>query len=74
MINPTTTRTTLNVRKIEQTAIAEIKRGAHARGLTIGQYLYCLVLLHAAVRERAAAGDPGASADLATLGLQTITI
>lgn len=64
---------TLNVRGIDPGTARTIKAGASARGLTIGQYLHRLALLHAAVREAAAGGDAGAATILATLGLETVT-
>lgn len=64
---------TLNVRGLDPGAAKAIKAGASARGLTIGQYLHRLALLHVAVREAAAGGDEGAAKILATLGLETVT-
>jgi hypothetical protein len=68
-VRPTTT---LNIRGIDAESARSIKAGAQARGLTIGQYLHRLALLHVAVRERAAT-DAGALKDLRTLGLETVT-
>ncbi len=67
------TTTTLNVRGLQTSAASAIKAGAAAHGLTIGQYLHRLALLHVAVRELAAAHDAGAAKILATLGLETVT-
>lgn len=63
---------TLNVRGIDSSAARAIKAGAAARGLTIGQYLHRLVLLHVAVRELAA-HDPRAAEMLATLGIESVS-
>lgn len=64
--------TTLNVRGVERLTVDRIKRAAHLRGMTVGQYLAQLVDLHDQVRARADAGDAGLQAELTALGLQTI--
>ena len=64
--------TTLNVRSIERATVDRIKRSAHLREMTVGQYLAQLVALHDAVRARADAGDDGLQAELTAIGLQTI--
>lgn len=64
---------TLNVRGINPGTARAVKAGAAARGLTIGQYLHRLALLHVAVREAAAGGDEGARKILTTLGLDTVS-
>lgn len=63
---------TLNVRQIGPFTARALKSGAHARGLTIAQYLHRLALLHVAVRELAAT-EPRAASILATLGLETVS-
>lgn len=64
---------TLNIRNIDDKAVARAKQAAAARGMTVGQYVAALVLLHDAARARADAGDDGLQADLEALGLQTVT-
>lgn len=70
MPKPLTT-TTLNVRQIDRDAVARIKRHARARGLTLGQYLGRLALLHEEVR--ALEAEPRVKALLARLELATVT-
>jgi hypothetical protein len=65
--------TTLNIRNIDDKAVARAKQAAAARGLTLGQYVAALVALHDAARARADAGDDGLQSELTALGLQTIT-
>lgn len=64
--------TTLNIRNIDEAAVARIKRAAAARDMTLGQYLAALSLLHDAARARADAGDDGLGAELEALGLQSV--
>lgn len=70
--------TTLNVRNIDDQAAERIKRAAHARGMTVGQYLAKLIDLHDAMR--ALADTPTSdgrwrqvAVELEGLGLQTVT-
>lgn len=64
--------TTLYIRGLDAGTARAIKSASHARGLTLGQYLYRVSLLHAAVRELADGGSMEARKTLVTLGLETV--
>jgi hypothetical protein len=56
-------------------AVSHLFRGAAgARGFTHTQYLSALVTLHEAMRKRADTGDADVAAELAQLGLGTVSI
>jgi hypothetical protein len=63
---------TLNVRNIDEAAVARLKRAAAARGLSLGPYLDLLSRLHDIARARADAGDDALQAEMETLGLATV--
>ena len=65
--------TTLNIRNINEAAVAGIKRAAAARQMTLADYLARLAQLHDIARARADAGDAGLGAELEALGLQTVS-
>jgi len=70
-----TSLTTLNVRGIDSAVVAAIKRAAHARDLTIGEYLGRLVELHRLIGEAIEANSYAADAvgDIITkLRLETV--
>ena len=64
--------TTLNIRNIDEAAVARLKVAAASRDLTLGQYIAKLADLHDAARAHADAGDNGLQAELTALGLQTV--
>lgn len=64
---------TLNVRGIDPAAAERIRRAAGARQMTLARYLTALVALHEAMRARADRGDAKLRAELAALGLETVT-
>ena len=66
-------KTTLYIRGIDASTARAIKSAARMRGLTLGQYLHRLALLHAAIREIADLGPCDARDILAKLGLVTVT-
>jgi hypothetical protein len=61
-------------RRVPRDVAMRFRAAAGGRGMTHGQYLTALVELHAAIRERADAGDEAAKAALAELGLQTVAV
>ncbi len=63
---------TLNIRNIDDDAVARLKTAAAARGLTVPQYVALLVDLHETTRAQADAGDDALQAELAALGLDTV--
>lgn len=65
--------TTLNIRGIDAATARAVRSASQARALTLGQYLYRVSLLHAAMREHADGGDVWARKTLAALGLETVT-
>jgi len=66
--------TTLNIRGIDREAVARIKRAAHSRDMTVGEFLARLIDLYDAVRARADAGDDALAWELASRGLQTVRV
>ncbi len=62
------------IRNVDTAARDAIVRAAQARGLTLSEYLIKLYELHNVVRARADAGNDGLQAELAALGLQTLTM
>lgn len=66
--------TTLNIRKIDVDAAARLKRAAHGRQMTIGEFLPRLLDLYDALRARADAGDEALAWELESRGLQTVQV
>lgn len=67
-----TETTTLNIRNIDRRAVERIKRAAHLRDMTVGEFLAHLIDIHDAVRAHADAGDAALQAELVARGLQTV--
>ena len=61
-------------RRVPRPVAMHFRAAAGGRGMTHAQYLTALVELHAALRERADAGDEAAKAVLDGLGLQTVNV
>lgn len=66
------TETTLNIRGIDREAATRIKRAAHSRDMTVGQFLAHLIDFHDVARARADAGGDDWRVELETRGLQTV--
>lgn len=69
--------TTLNIRNIDEDAVARLKRGSQARGWTLAQYVSALALLHDAMRALADTPTPDGrweqvQTELTALGLETV--
>jgi hypothetical protein len=62
------------LRRVPRAVASQFRGAAGARGLTHAQYLASLVALHAAMRQRADAGDAAVAAALDELGLRTVSI
>ena len=62
------------LRRVPREVAMRFRAAAGGRAMTHAQYLTALVQLHAALRERADAGDETARATLDALGLQTVAI
>ena len=62
------------LRRVPREVAMRYRAAAGGRGMTHAQYLTALVELHAAIRERADAGDESAKAVLDGLGLQTVAV
>ena len=62
------------LRRVPTAVASQFRGAAGARGLTHAQYLAALVALHAAMRQRADAGDAAVAAALDELGLRTVSI
>jgi hypothetical protein len=66
--------TTLNIRGIDAKAVARAKAAATARGMTLGEYIAAVIVLHDAMRALADSGrHDQVVAELKTLGLETVT-
>jgi hypothetical protein len=62
------------LRRVPRDVANRYRGAAGARGLTHAQYLAALVALHEAMRQRADGGDADLAAELARLGLSTVSI
>jgi hypothetical protein len=62
------------LRRVPRAVAMRFRAAAGGRGMTHAQYLTAVVELHAAIRERADAGDATAKAVLEELGLQTVNV
>jgi hypothetical protein len=62
------------LRRVPREIAMRFRAAAGGRAMTHAQYLTALVELHAALRERADAGDAAAKATLDGLGLQTVNV
>lgn len=65
-------QTTLNLRSMDPTAVAAVKRAAAMRGMTHAEYVARLTRLHDVIRNRADSGDDALDAELRALGLETV--
>ena len=73
--------TTLNIRNIDEAAVAKLKRAAAARGMTLGVYVARLAELHDLARtwtmpddlSQAYVNRDMITDELTALGLQTVT-
>jgi hypothetical protein len=64
----------LMLRKVPAPVARRFRAAAGGRALTHAQYLSALVELHERLRARADAGDEAATADLAALALESVTV
>ena len=62
------------LRRVPREVAMRFRAAAGGRAMTHAQYLTALVELHAAIRERADAGDETARTVLDELGLQTVNV
>ena len=62
------------LRRVPREVAMRFRAAAGGRAMTHAQYLTALVELHAAIRERADAGDETAREALDALGLQTVAV
>ena len=62
------------LRRVPRAVAMRFRAAAGGRAMTHAQYLTALVELHAAIRERADAGDETATTVLEELSLQTVSV